>query len=439
MAEAATLYDVGMCSVDITPPVGIKLSGFAARTEPSTGVYHALTATAVAISDGATPLLLVMADLLGFYDQAGRVRGLISASTGLPLAQIALLGSHTHCGPCLRQRDIPRFGPLDEAYLERAFGAIAAAAAAAWRGRSPARLRVGTGRCTFGTCRRKPDPAHPGKVHRGMLPYPEGPHDHDVPVLAIDGPDGALRGVLFSYASHPTSRGGLEIGTDYPGFARDRLAALLPGVTAGFIQGCGADQKPRPPADAAGGFGARSVAQVQEIGDELGEAVAAVLAGGAMRPVRGPLGVRQLSLELLTEPVDEAEVAAAQPGDDPYMAEWARGMRAALDQGRSPERRVPFEVQAVSFGHSLALVTLAAEPTVEHGLRFKQELRQGFDDVLVAGYANGVIGYIPVCRQIPEGGYEVHWANRFHGRPGAFVEGTEEQIHGAVKAAFGLS
>lgn len=439
MAETVSLYDVGMHTVDITPPVGIKLSGFAARTEPSTGVYHALTATAVAISDGRTPLLLVMADLLGFYDQAERVRGLVAAATGLPAAQIALLGSHTHCGPSLRQRDIPRFGPLDEAYLERAFGAIAAAAAAAWKERAPARLRFGTGRCTFGTCRRRPDPARPGRVQRGMLPYPEGPHDHDVPVLAIDSPDGTLRGVLFSYASHPTSRGGLEIGTDYPGFARDRLAALHPGVTTGFIQGCGADQKPRPPEGAAGVFGARSVAQVQEIGDELGDAVAAVLSGGAMRAVTGPIGVRQLALELRTEPVDEAEVAAALQGDEPYMAAWARDMRATIDQGRSPERRVPFEVQAVSFGRSLALVTLAAEPTVEHGLRFKRELRQGFDDVLVAGYANGVIGYIPVRRQIPEGGYEVDWANRFHGRPGAFVADTEDQIHGAVHKAFGLA
>ncbi len=100
---------------------------------------------------------------------------------------------------------------------------------------------------------------------------------------------------------------------------------------------------------------------------------------------------------------------------------------------------MPFEVQAVSFGRSLALVTLAAEPTVEHGLRFKRDLRQGFDDVLVAGYANGVIGYIPVRRQIPEGGYEVDWANRFHGRPGAFVADTEDQIHGAVDRAFGLA
>ena len=49
---APDTYRVGLATTDITPPVGIKLSGFAARTEPSTGIYRPLEATAVAIDDG---------------------------------------------------------------------------------------------------------------------------------------------------------------------------------------------------------------------------------------------------------------------------------------------------------------------------------------------------------------------------------------------------
>ena len=435
MSEDAQTYRIGLGRVDITPPVGIKLSGFAGRTEPSTGVYHPLSAVAVAIDDGATPILLVGADLLGFYDQAERVRALVVEATGLPAAQVILNGSHTHCGPCLRQCDPKRFGPLDEAYLTRAFDAIAAAAGTAWRERAPARLRCGSGECTFGTCRRKPDPERPGKVLRSLFPYADGPHDHEVPVLAIETPDGALRGVIFSYAAHPTSRGGLEIGPDYPGFARDRLENLHRGVTACFLQGCGADQKPRSPGPDPTVFGARTVAQVQEIGFELGDAVAAVLRRGPLTPVTGPIAVRQTILDLQTEALDLAEMEAALHGDDPYMVEWAEGMRALLAQGKTPARSVPFEVQTIAFGSTLAIVILAAEATVEHGLRCKRELRSRFGHVLVLGYCNGVIGYVPVRRQIPEGGYEVHWANRFHGRPGAFVASTEDQIHQAVKQA----
>lgn len=438
MPAPSDCYRVGMGSVDITPPVGIKLCGFAARTAPSTGIYHPLSAVAVAIDDGVTPILLIGADLLGFYDTAERVRALIAAATGIPTPQIILNGSHTHCGPCLRERDVPRFGPLDEAYLTRAFEAIAEAAAGAWRGRTPARLRFGVGNCSIGVCRRRPDPERPGRVLRSMLPYPEGPHDHEVPMVAIESPEGALRGVIFSYAAHPTSRGGLEIGPDYPGFARDRIESLHPGVTACFLQGCGADQKPRPPGPDSSTFGTRNLEQVQEIGNELGDVVSAVLQAGSLESITGPIAVRQIPMDLLTEPLDLDEVEAALHGDDPYMAEWADAMQTLLDHGRTPERRVPFEIETVAFGTSLASVALAAEATVEHGLRLKRDLRPRFRNVLVLGYANGVIGYIPVRRQIPEGGYEVNWANRFHGRPGAFVEGTEEQIHGAVKRALGV-
>jgi len=42
---APDTYRVGLATTDITPPVGIKLSGFAARTEPSTGIYRPLEAS----------------------------------------------------------------------------------------------------------------------------------------------------------------------------------------------------------------------------------------------------------------------------------------------------------------------------------------------------------------------------------------------------------
>lgn len=439
MSEPMTCYRVGLCRTDITPPVGIKLAGFAARTAPSTAVYHPLSAVAVAIDDGTTPVVLVGADLLGFYDQAERVREQVVEATGIPAPQVVLNGSHTHCGPCLRARDAQRFGPLDEAYLARAFAAIAAAAGKAWRERSPARLRWGVGKCTLGVCRRKPDPERPGKVLHAMLPYAEGPHDPEVPVIAIETPAGDLRGVLFSYAAHPTSRGGLEIGPDYVGYARDHVEALFPGVTACFLQGCGADQKPRPPEPGGSVFGTRALDQVRELGIELGEAVTAVLRRGDLKPVAGAISAHSLRMDLLTEPLDLEEMERALHGDDPYMMEWAEGMRALLSQGKTPERRVPFEVQAIAFGKALAMVALAAEATVEHGLRLKRDLHPRFGHVLALGYCNGVIGYLPVRRQISEGGYEVDWANRFHGRPGAFVTTTEDQVHRAVRAALGMS
>ena len=110
----------------------------------------------------------------------------------------------------------------------------------------------------------------------------------------------------------------------------------------------------------------------------------------------------------------------------------------ADENGIELDRHASFEIQTVTFGQSLAMVTLAGEITVEHGLRLKQELGSVFDDVLVVGYANHLAGYIPVKRQIPEGGYCVEWANRFQGRPGRWVDETEEQIHHTIHEMLGI-
>ena len=95
------VYRVGFSKVDITPPVGTYLAGFAARKEPSTGVYHPLRAAAVAIDDGETPVLFISMDLLGFYERTEMVRRRISEAIGLDARQMILCGSHTHCGPSL--------------------------------------------------------------------------------------------------------------------------------------------------------------------------------------------------------------------------------------------------------------------------------------------------------------------------------------------------
>lgn len=426
-------YRIGFCRTDITPPVGIQLAGYASRKEPSTGVYHPLAAVAVAMDDGGAPLLLVGADLLGFYDKADRLRGRLSAALRIPTARILLCGSHTHCGPAIRERDAAQFGPLDGRYLEGLFDGIVTAARTALERRVPAVLRFGTGTCAFGISRRRPDPARPGRVLRDIMPHREGIRDTAVPVLAAHAADGKPLGILFGYATHPTSRAGLEIGPDYPGFAKDAVEAAFPGATACFLQGCGADQKPAPPDPKSGAFQPRTVEQVRDLGRELADAVTAVLQGNAMEQVTGPIRALCRTVSLRTEPLDAQDMEAALRGEDPHMRTWAERMKAMLDRGETPDTEASIDVSAVSFGTSLAMVGLGAEPVVEHALRLKRDLGARYASVFPFGYCNGIVGYVPVKRQIPEGGYEVYWANRFHGRPGAFREDTEERIHRAVR------
>ncbi len=434
MSSSNHTYQVGVSTVDITPSVGIYLAGFAARQEPSTEVYHPLKATAVAIDDGLTPLLIVGAEILGFYERTEEVRSRINAVTGIDPVHIILNGSHTHCGPCIREMDRERHGELDDDYLEDLFENVARCAKIAWEDRSPARLRFGTGSCDIARSRRKPD----GKGGVAWVPSLEAPHDHDVPVIAVESPEGELRCVIFSYACHPTSRSGTLIGGDYVCFAYDHIEAVYPDVETCFLQGCAGDQKTKPVDPMSNVFVPREVDEIRDIGVELGESVARVLASQDLQPISGPISIAQTILSIETEPIDMDLVKASLDAGSDYVRAWARHLFESVENNIPVVTSFPFEIQTVRFGDALAIVGLAAEMNVEHGLRLKRELGPYFDNLLVAAYTNDIVGYIPVKRQIPEGGYEV-WFNQQHWkRTGPFLEDTEDRIHNAVHEMLGV-
>ena len=435
MTKSDDMYRIGVAGEDITPPVGIYLAGFAARTEPSTAVYHPLKANAIAIDDGNDPLIIASAEILGFYEHTEEVRSRIMAATGIAPSNMILSGSHTHCGPCIRDMDRHRHGDLDENYIEELFEKVTRCATAAWESRSPARLRFGTGQSDIAVSRRKPD----GKGGVEWKPGAEAPHDHDVPVMIVESPRGELRSVIFNYACHPTSRSGTLIGGDYVCFACDQVESMYPGVTAFFLQGCAGDQKTRPVDPASETFVSRSVDEVRDIGVDLGESVVRTLATGALERVTGPISVNQTILNLDTEPIDMDLVRSSLKDSPAFVQAWARHLFECVENNIPVATSIPFEIQTVRFGNTLAVVTLAGEMTVEHGLRLKREVGPHFDNVLVMAYTNDIVGYVPVRRQISEGGYEVWSSQQYWKRTGPYVAETEDRIHAAVSRSLGIT
>jgi hypothetical protein len=432
---AMSTYQVGVASVDVTPPVGTFLAGYAARDAPSEGVYHPLRAVCVAIDDGGEPVLLVSIEWLGFYDRTEAARARIGARTGLPPERVLLTGTHTHCGPVLRQQmDARRHGVLDEDFIARALDDLAASAARALDDRQPSRLRAGTGWCGISSSRRRPD-GKGGVVFKASL---DAPHDHQVSVLAVETEDSALRHVLFSYACHPTSTGPLlEIGGDYPTFACDYVERAHPGAVACFFQGCAGDQKVDARDENGDAYRRLELHEVKERGERLGEAVERVLAADDLTPVEGGISVAQELVTLTTEAAPAEELRAHLEAPQAYVRDWARHHLALLEAGTPAESQFRFEVQTLRFGDSLAVIGLAGEMSVEFALRYRQQFGERFRHVWSLGYANEMIGYVPVRRQYPEAGYEVVDNNRHLLYTGPFTPDSEDRIAAAVVRSLG--
>lgn len=428
-------HAVGVTTLDVTPPIGIHLAGYAARNTPSVDVYHPLRAVCIALDDGGEPSLMISIEWLGFYDRTQEARERITTRTGVPAERILLTGTHTHCGPVLRREmDVRRHGVLDEDYIERTLDALADAAAGALADRQPARLRVGQGWCGISSSRRRPD-GHGGVQFKPTL---DAPHDHQVSVLAIQTPDGTLRHVLYSYACHPTSTGAiLEIGGDYVAFASDLIEAEHAGSVACFFQGCAGDQKVDARDADGDAYQKLELDEVRQKGEQLGRAVSRVLAADDLVTVEGPIKWSQKVVEIETDVPTEEELRKHLDDSQDYVVEWAQHHLDQRDAGTPPPHRFDFEVQCLQVGRDLAVIGLAGEMSVEYALRFRQQLGASYRAVWTLGYANEMVGYVPVRRQRAEGGYEVVDNNRRLLYPGPFAEETEESIATTVFSMIG--
>ena len=83
------------------------------------------------------------------------------------------------------------------------------------------------------------------------------------------------------------------------------------------------------------------------------------------------------------------------------------------------------------FGKSLTLVALGGEVVVEYALRLKREFPK--ERMIVAGYSNDVMAYIPTAAMLKEGGYEPVTSMTYYGFPSPFREDVEERVMNGVR------
>ncbi len=426
-------WKAGIATTVVTPAQPMWMSGYAARTKPSEGKVHDLHAKALALeacpersrgdAQGAR-LVIVTVDLLGIpRPLRDWLEKQVKDSYKLPPENLLLNASHTHCGPVVKEMDDSIYGDsfyalspeqiqLSRRYMETLQQKLLTLVGQAIENLTPARLGYTHARAGFAMNRRL-------KTERGYVisANPDGPVDHDVPVLRIDNPDGELRAVMFGYACHCTTLSFYKFCGDYAGFAQFYLEEAHPGVTAFFVAGCGGDQNPYP---------RRTLALAQQHGRALANGVETALLARAS-PVRGPI---RAALETVTldfaKPPRRQQLQQEAKSSNKYERRHAEVLLKELEQNGKIRTTYPYLVQVIQFGDDLTMVALAGEVVVDYSLRLKAELA-GLT-VWVAGYSNDVFGYLPSLRVLQEGGYEGGGAMRYTNLPGPFAPSVEERV-----------
>ena len=423
VADAAG-YRAGVARRIITPDKPIYLSGYGNRNRPSEGKASDLWAKALALDDGrGNRLVIVAVEVVGLPRSITEVIAARAAKDyRLQRSQLLLNFSHTHTGPLIRGNLEMMFEltPEESAvvgeYSRKLADDLVELIGLALKDLAPAQLSFGNGTGAIAINRREHTPKG---VRLGL--NPKGPSDHDVPVLKVTAPDGTLRAVVFGYACHNTTLGGdfYKISGDYSGYAQEGVENANPGSTAMFLQLCGGDQNPNPrlTLDIAARHGASLAAEVNRVLIR------------PLQPVNGRIRsvFQVVDLEFAFHTREKFE-ELLKTGNK-FQQRNARLQLKAYDDGR-PVRRYPYPVQGVAFGQDLVLVALGGEVVVDYALRIKKEY--GDRGIIVAGYSNDVMSYIPSLRVLKEGGYEPVDSMTYYGQPGPYNEEVEDRVMGAV-------
>jgi len=399
----------GGAKVNITPPVGVWLSGYGARDKPSDDIQDDLYARALVLCDGSNTVAIVSVDLLWVpLHMTRQVREIVTSKTDIPGQNVVVCASHTHFGPKIYRET--KLGPdvqdnsVDDAYVQTLTKKIADAVFLAHKDMQEARVGARRGELAEVTYHRRPKNADGAVTMAFSLPdevlatrqivrdadgttkvtfrYPAdqpqrtfGPIDPEVWTLRVEDANGVPIGSMVNFACHAVSGSNYpdwfySISGDYPGETA-RVIERVEGGVCLFTSGTAGDIVPLK----------RGKAPRYQIGRAL--------AGAAVRGLQFVPMTDDLTIEAKTMAIEI-----------PLNEELADNRIVDADADQGPLKT---EIQVLRFG-DIYLLGLPGEILVELGLEIKK--RSPVERLIVASLANDVIGYVCHAAAYDEGGYE---------------------------------
>lgn len=450
------MIQAGSGKADITPPIGLPLSGFAVRqNRPSTAVDDPLVVKALAISAGNEGCLLLSFDLLGFdqvLDVQLRTDLLYSLREQAIHWSLVITTTHTHSGPAT----MPIAGEtrVPETYIQKILQASKSAAAQAISNLGPAVL-LHAAKELEGINHNRREKYAPGMPQRQL------PLDRLFDLFVFRGADGVCRGSLARFSCHAVTMTTQHISADYPGELTRRLEDQL-GAPCLFLEGTAGDSNPTT----HGLDHAAMLKFVDEMMVQLADlpgSLRAVEVSGVQVKSRmfslpyAAFPTREQVLDTITrnDRILGGDLASAdlQPLIKEYagwrsaeeddirgtILHWAQVYRQSalltLDAVERPQayQGIPFQAAVLKLGAYL-FTFLSGEILTQVGTHI-QALQPGAQ-VKVISYLSPIAGYIGDAGEYELGGYELDNAWLWYRQPGPFDRNIETVILEQVSALF---
>ena len=417
---------IGYSKVDITPSLGIFVSGYY-QDRYAEGILDNLELLCLAVQSGDKTALLLSTDLVGIFAQpdCSLYVDKIAEATGVSKDGIYIHCTHTHTGPETsmqwKEPAVKEYASfLGKRFCDAARLALAdlKTAKMGWAiGNAPNVAFVRRFRMKDGSVRTNPGVGNPDILH------PIGDVDERVNVLRFDR-EGGDTIVLVNFGNHPDVVGGSLISADWPGFLRRRLEKALDNVKCIFFNGAQGDVN-HVNVNAQGGDFNDMFHDFDDVDRGYGHArhIGNVVAGAVLQ-VYDKVNYEDVNSVQFIKKVVAIPSNRPDPKDLPRAYEIDELHQAGRDeeipfQGMElttvvaeAERMIrlkdapetfPMVLSSIAIGN-VALIGIPGEPFTGIGRGLKES--KGWSLVLPTCLTNGSEGYFPMQEAYDEGGYE---------------------------------
>jgi neutral ceramidase len=362
----------GAARIDITPPIGFPMWGYAVRKDsPSVKVRDPLQARAVVLAVGNSQLAFVSLDLGRAPPRESMANIRKQLKDTLKIDNVFLVATHTHHGPVLELDDWPS---KDKPYVRTLEEKIVRVITAAHKNRQPAKLGISSHEVPFNRNR------HSKRADR--------PLDKEMVLLRFDDVQGKPIAHLVNFAAHPTMlpHSLHEFSHDWPGFFAQHVERELGGQCL-FLQGAAGDLS----ANAQGESGPEKFgAAVGKFVVEKSKAMKCEVADAKKLQTRERDFKFGSRIDISNPLVYAAYALAFFPGIvNFYEREYREGVRPHMTAALLDDR--------------IGFVGFSGELFTGHAVSLKRRAR--LDHLLVFGYCNDYQQYFPTIEAVAEGGY----------------------------------
>ena len=386
------MLEAGEGVVDITPPLGIELSGFHRAPGDErliTGIRQPTATRALVLRLDEVEAAIVSIDMSGVSRAfVKRVQAQVAEQVHIPAEHVRICVTHTHSMPALCY--FRQWGAIPpQVYVERVEQSIVQAVELAKGDLTPAELYVGTARAVGGNFNRTSETWKTDELFTTDSSDEERWLDTMLHVLHFQRGRGKQGLLWYHFSAHPVCYTDGEAGPDWVGIVAEQTRSA-DGLAPAFLQGHCGDVNP-------GDGGPSWLGVAEEVAVPIHNALHHALKAAervdvselkiSNTEIEVPLNIELLKAQLAQYSEDPAQCTSGEWVDAGFAQDWFEGAKKWELQQTS----LTPPISAIQLG-DVGVLFHPAELYSYYGLEIRRDTP--FKHTVVVGYADDFIGYL---------------------------------------------